>query len=91
MGRELSRTIQPHLISGAVEQFEKRKAVSGGAVADAATFLQRTGPPDRLTRRSQEVVNSRAWKVRHGVHLPGAPWQCCINIAVRPGRCLPTD
>ena len=57
-----------HLISGAVEQFEKRKAVSGGAVADAATFLQRTGPPDRLTRRSQEVVKSRAWKVCHGVH-----------------------
>jgi hypothetical protein len=55
MHRESARSVEPELVAGALEKLQERIAVSGGAVAEAGPFCERTGAPGELAARDQQL------------------------------------
>ena len=89
MHRKASRAIKPDLIFRPPEQLQKRKAVSGGAVAQAAAFDQRARMPRELTRGDEQVVDARIGEISQGIHNS---W-CAVTVLNQdgcPARAVPS-
>ena len=79
--REASRALKPGLTFGPSEQLQKRKTVSRGPVAQAATFGQRASTPCEFTRSDEQVVDARISEIRQGIHNS---W-CTVTVLDKEG------
>src|SRR4029078_1096312 len=75
--RKPPRSVEPALVSRALERAQQRIAVAGGPVTDPGALLRavRARPPDELRPREQQVVVERRPGREHDARCPGAPLQ----------------